>query len=274
MALEGGSPRDERGLVPIKSGWPLRTATGHGVWRLAPPRAQPIARVLALTPAALFVGGLVALSIRSHGGLWIYWMLGKGGIAKLGFLTAAGAGLARLSSRLASWQLRRIAQVRASIASLRGSPAGSLVRVVGVVRAPEPFTSAVSGQPAVLAHYQSRPEGAPPQHEVRGIDFLLELEGGEAVRVAVEDAYFDDRLGPETTTPADLAVVGGAGSGSVRYREALLAPGDTVEAVGVLVRAPDPALSAGPGRSPALRMIIQAGPRMPLLLRKIGPARA
>jgi hypothetical protein len=42
-----------------------------------------------------------------------------------------------------------------------------------------------------------------------------------------------------------------------------------VEAVGVLVREVDPGVTGGPGRAPGLREVIQASPRLPLLLRKL-----
>jgi hypothetical protein len=254
-------------LSPIPSGWPIRTASGSGVWRLAPPRARGLARALTVTPAVLVGAGAVGLMVWGGVHPYLFWMLGKGGLAKFGLLTAAGAAAARWSSRLVSWQLRRLAGLHRTVASLRGSRPGSLVRVVGTVRAEQPFAAAVSGQPAVVVHYETRAPHQPPRHQLRGIDFLLDVDASEAVRVAVKDCYFDDRPSLETSTPTDLSVVGAADGG--RYWEARLGPGDRVEALGVLVRQVDPALAGGPGRSPPLRLVIQASPRLPLFLRKV-----
>jgi hypothetical protein len=259
----------EQALVPVSGGWPLCTATGNAVWKLTPPAAQPLARVLALTPVVAFSGAVLAALLYTRSGVWIFWAA-KGGFAKLVSLGAGGAALVRLSARLVNWQLRRLAALHVSVASLRGSPPGSLVRVVGTVRAPEPFTSAVTGKPAVLAHYEARGESE-HRHHVRGIDFLLDIDDSEPVRVAVKKAYFDGRPGEETDTAADPAVVPLHGAGRITYREARIAPGDRVEAVGVLVREVDPTASAGPGRAPPLRLVIQGGPRLPVLLRVLPP---
>jgi hypothetical protein len=260
-------------LAPIQDGWPLRTVTGNAVWKLVPPQARPLARVLTVLPATLFVGGLVGMTLWTGGSLYLWWIIGKGGVTKLGFLAAGAAGLARLSARLVRWQLRRLASLHVSLASLRGSPPGSLVRVVGTVRAEAAFAAAVSGEPAVMTRYEVRPASGPASHQLRGVDFYLDLEGaGESVRVSVKDAYFDDRHALESNTPANFGVVG-SGSCDTRYREARLAPGDRIEAVGVLVREVDPQITGGPGRAPGLRQVIRASPHLPLLLRKL-PAQA
>src|SRR5947207_14389969 len=78
-------------LPPVPQGWPIRRCHGHRSWQLAPPRAQPVVRVLAWTPFALTVGAIVALQVGGHGSaFWIWWMIGKGGVVKVGSVTAAG----------------------------------------------------------------------------------------------------------------------------------------------------------------------------------------
>jgi hypothetical protein len=257
-------------LAPIQDGWPLRTVTGNAVWKLVPPRARSLARVLTVLPATLFVSGLVGMTLWIGGGFYVWWMIGKGSVGKFGFLAASAAGLARFSSRLVRWQLRRLAALHVSVGSLRGSPPGSLVRVVGTVRAETPFAAAVSGEPAVLTLYETRPASGPTSHQLRGVDFHLDVDGSEeSIRVAVKDAYFDERHALESDSPANFGVVGSGLSGRTRYREARLAPGDRVEALGVLVREVDPLLTGGPGRAPGLRLVIRASPHLPLLLRKL-----
>jgi hypothetical protein len=255
-------------LAPIPDGWPLRSVRGNAIWKLVPPRARPLAKVLAVLPVTVFVSGLVWLAVWTGGKFYFWWLIGKGGVTKIGFLAAAAAGLARFSARIVRWQLRRLAALHVTVASLRGSPPGSLVRVVGTVRGEAAFTAAVSGEPAVLAHYEVRPEEGTGSHQVRGVDFFLDVDGSEAVRISVKDAYFDDRHTLETADPAIFDVIGRTGT-AAQYREARLAPGDRVEAVGVLVREVDPSLPAGPGRAPGLRVVLQASPRLPLLLRKL-----
>jgi hypothetical protein len=261
-------------LAPVQDGWPLRTVTGNAVWKLVPPQARPLARVLSVLPATLFVGGLVGVALWTGGNFYIWWMLGKGSFTKVGFLAAGAAGLARFSARLVRWQLRRLASLHVSMATLRGSPPGSLVRVVGTVRAETPFAAAVSGQPAVMTRYEVRPASGPASHQLRGVDFYLDVDGAdETIRVSVKDAYFDDHPAVDSDRPANFGVVGGGGCCDTRYREARLAPGDRIEAVGVLVREVDPLLTGGPGRAPGLRQVIRASAHLPLLLRKL-PDRA
>ena len=188
-------------LAPNPDGRPLRSVTGNAIWKLVPPRARPLAKVLTVLPVGVFVGGMMGLAVWS-GNFFVWWlMLGKGGVTKLGFLAAATAGMARFSARIVRWQLHRLAALHVTVASLRGCPPGSLVRVEGRVRAEAAFTAAVSGQPAVLAHYEARPESGASSHQVRGVDFFLDVDGSEAVRVEVAEAYFDDRDVHETVEP-------------------------------------------------------------------------
>jgi hypothetical protein len=248
-------------MVPVANGWPLRICVGQGLWRTMPPGARRLAGVLFALPMGLLGVGVtgVAAAIGDASAVpLVAWFLALGGGLILAWLPL----LFRLSTRLASRRLRRRAALHATAGSLRGSPPGSLVRVIGTVHAPEPFVSAVIGKPAVLALY----EAGVGNHQVRGIDFILEVDGGESVRVAVRDAYLDESPLQETTRPADLLVVGSAGEAT--WREARIGPGDRVEVIGMLVREVDPTLAAGPGREPPLRWVIRAGAGMPLLVRR------
>jgi hypothetical protein len=259
-------PAPSQALAPVTHGWSLRTVSGNAAWKLVPERARPLARVLALTPAVLAGGALLAFLTFTHGTTWIFWVSFKG--AKVGYLAVAGAGLARLSGRLVGWQLRRLAEAHATVASLRGARDGALVRVVGKVLAAESFTAAVSGRPAVLCHYEVRGGGMAAWHHVRGIDFLLEIDDGEPLLISVREAFLED--GPDTVSqqPAHPSVLGARTGANVVYREARLGPGDRIEALGVLSRQIDPTLSAGPERAPPLRLVVRAGGRLPLLVRK------
>jgi hypothetical protein len=266
MSASEDLPTGTQALVPVAHGWPLRTVSGNAVWKLLPERAQALARVLAVTPAVLASGVVLALIFRwSHGTMRLFFLPFKG--LKIGYLAVAGAGLARLSGRLFGWQLRRVAAAHATSASLREARDGALVRVVGRVLATEPFTAALSGRPAVLCHYEVRGGGVAAQHEVRGIDFLLEIDEGEPLLVSVREAFLEDRPGKITAEPADASVLGARVGDGVEYREARLSPGDRIEALGVLTRQIDPTLSGGPERAPPLRMVVRAGAHVPLLLR-------
>jgi hypothetical protein len=206
MSASEDLPAASQALTPVTHGWSLRTVSGNAAWKLVPERARPLARVLALTPAVVAGGALAALMLFTHRTTWIFWVSFKG--AKLGYLAVAGAGLARLSGRLVGWQLRRVAEAHATVASLRGAREGALVRVVGKVLAAQPFTAAVSGLPAVLCHYEVRGGGAPARHDVRGIDFLLEIDDGEPLLVSVREAFLEDQPDTVTDQPTHPSVLG------------------------------------------------------------------
>jgi hypothetical protein len=250
----------EQALEPVANGRLLRTSVGVPMWKLVPPPARTLAWALVATPAAALMVGLLGPVANGHDlkTSLLYWLVAIGG----GAVLFRARALLRWCTRVANARLRRAA-LHVTAGSLRGSPAGSLVRVMGTVLAPEPFVSAVMGKPAVLAVY----EGTPAYHQVRGIDFMLEVDGGEAVRVAVQDAYFDEAAREESAAVARFRVVGN--EAGFFWREARIGPGDRVEAIGVLVREVDPTLAAGPGRDPPLRCVIRARGRTPLLLRRV-----
>jgi hypothetical protein len=257
---------------PPRDGALIAACVGGSIVALLPDRARMLARVLTAIPAVALVGGFLGLLVWTGGShWWIYYHLAKGGLVKVGLVGAGATGIARFSSRLVAWQMRRLAAFHRSVASLRAAHEGEFVRIEGVVQGGAAFAAAVSGAAAVLAHYEIR-TGSRVHHQIRGVDFLLAIEGGEAVRITVAESFFDMKTGGAIEEPADPGVVRRApdeGSTRVSYREARIAPGDRVEAMGVLVREPDPALASGPARTPPLRLVLRGSARIPLLLRKV-----
>jgi hypothetical protein len=273
-ALVPGEEQLPERLLPTPDGWRIRRSVGHRTWQLAPPRAQPLVRVLAWTPVVALVGGVVSIQLvgHFHGGFWWVWMLGKGGVFKVGLVGAAGKALGRLSGRLTAWYLRTIAGLRLTVGSLRKRREGDLVRLRGKVAAGQSFTSAVSGQPAVLANYEvrarDRKQSASGFDEVRGIDFLVEIEEGETVRVTAEDAFLTASPAGSAHDPASLSP-GLFLPGGTACREVRIGPGDTVELIGILGREVDPTADRYNPRELPTQFVLRGTRRLPLLVRPI-----
>lgn len=269
----GGEALPER-LVPTPEGWSIRRSTGHRTWQLAPLRAQPLVRVLAYTPLLALVGGVAAIQLvtRVHYGFWWMWLAGKGGVLKVGMVAAAGNALGRVSARLTAWYLRAVAGLRLTVGSLGKHREGDLVRLRGKVSASESFTSVVSGEAAVLATYEvrarDRKERSRDFDEVRGIDFLVEIEGGESVRVAAREAFVTTSPSGRGRDPViltnDLFLLGGAAC-----REVRIAPGDTVELIGILSREVDPLAERSNPRALPTQFVLRGTRRLPVLVRPL-----
>jgi len=253
---------------------------GVQTWRLAPVRAQPLVRVLSWVPAVGLVGGLAGLIVylsftsRMHVP-WYLW-IGKGGLMKVSLVGGAGAALARVWGRVAASFLRRSAQVYGMFAGQRPRD-GALVRVEGTVRQQECFTSAVSGEAAVFAHYevrwstQDRPDSAWARtvwqrgNEIRGVDFLVGTDLGQPVRIHAEDVFLTTAPYAEWKEAAEPAVIGHAPNGS--YREAIISPGDRIEAIGILTHEVDPDADRPNPREMPKRLTLRGTRRVPLLVR-------
>jgi hypothetical protein len=270
---------DSRALVAAERGLALRSATGRAGWGLLPGGTQRLTSTVSGAVAA--VSGL-SVGIATIGFLGVRAAVaGAGAGAAVWWLTRALVGpVARLAGRLGS---RR--------GSLAEAKAGARIQVLGTVRARGTFKSAVSGRPAVVAHYAVLPDVGTRRDLVRGVDFEIETADGLAVTVGASDLHLTAPLGPPTFSPTDFAVLGRPGPDhptqrlsfwqrqsapagqlpavQVAYREALLAPGDAVEAVGVLVREVHPDAPAdGAGRSPRLRLRLEPGRLLPVMIRK------
>jgi hypothetical protein len=161
---------------------------------------------------------------------------------------------------------------------------GSVVSLIGVIAARPAVPSLFRGVPAVL--FRDCVHNA---DEVRGIDFELELEDGEA-HVCVRRAFLVDRPTRTTQAPACGPVYAepAAEGFGARLRSALLiersplfrtlgaryessvGPGDRVEVSGVLHHELAPDDTAPFGRSVPARFVLRAPAGRPLLVRSLG----
>jgi hypothetical protein len=170
---------------------------------------------------------------------------------------------------------------------LADCPPGTTVRLQGVVVSDATVPTLFRGAPAVL--FKSVVGSG---HQTQGIDFDLQLEGGERVRIAVRRAMLLDRplrtreppaCGPvrvdwasEPGRPRLASDIFSAASLLSRIRaarpryEAAIAPGDRIEVCGVLHQEPDPDARAPFSRQLPVRTVIRAGNELPLLVRRLG----
>jgi len=189
-------------------------------------------------------------------------------------------------SLLATMKLRALmrAPTRANLAE--GQP-GETVRLEGVVAPGPSVPTLFRGRPAVLFMSAA---GAVQQSQ--GIDFDLDMAGGQRVRVSVRRALLLDRLTRTREPPAcgpisvDLSPEPGGNRltsnllndpsplsylfGEGRRYEASIGPGDRVEVCGVLHHEPDPDARAPFARQIPIRTVIRAGSKQPLLVRRLG----
>jgi hypothetical protein len=156
-----------------------------------------------------------------------------------------------------------------------GSSAGP-VRLRGEVEVIVPgFESPGSKQPVVFARslFLNQPRPGHPRSlsdEMRGVDFRLRLPSGERVEVAAADVRLDARPAriPRPNLEElhrrggdmDPPLLAGLGGLAGLVREANLRPGDTVEALGVLVRQVNPGGDAVTGRGTPLVTRLVPGP--------------
>ena len=254
----------EGDLVPSASGWLIGTG---------PPRQQlyPVFSRRAdhsLLAASLYVGvvGFVGLPTGAL----------VGGVILAAPLLAVIAGI-EIVPRL---RLRRQFELAQRFASLDGAPSGSLVRVAGTIAPQATVPTLFRGVPAVL--FRNRIANA---DETRGHDFLLDLDHGEQVKVAVRRSFL---LEPPTRTrepPAcgpvsdhvvdgrqalqsDLLVRHSVGSWKRRY-ESSVGPGDRVEICGIVEHVLDPALESRSPREAPIRPVLMADEKTPLLVRRV-----
>jgi hypothetical protein len=234
-----------------------------------------------------------ALAKRARGFLaavsWL--MIVAGGISAVGplkwpvlwsSLAVALFGL-RASGRRVRQQLRRARRV----ACLDDVPDGTLVRVVGVIPPQATVPTLFAGVPAVLSRNKM---GA--AEETRGVDFVLDLDGGEQAKVAVRRSFLLDRLrrrreppacGPLTTEAVDgvhflrsdmLRNLGLQSSFGPLYSpiparyESSVGPGDRVEVCGVVHHELAADVVPRSSRQIPTRAVLAAGEDTPLLVRR------
>jgi hypothetical protein len=159
---------------------------------------------------------------------------------------------------------------------------GKLVRFAGVVAEQPTVPSLFTGRPVVLA--TSDCAGVA---ETRGIDFDVQLSGGERVRVPARDAVLLGRgqrvRGQPSCGPLTVTVSGGAARlhsallstdgwlaqlVGMTARELTLGPGDAVEICGALDFEEDRETQRGFSRGPALRPVLRPWGGAPVIVRK------
>jgi hypothetical protein len=166
---------------------------------------------------------------------------------------------------------------------LADAPPGRCVCLSGVIARQPAVPTLFRGIPAVL--FRNCVHDA---DEVRGIDFDLELDGGEQAHVSVRRAFLVDRptRAPEAPACGPVYAEPTSEGFGARLRSALLVerspvfrtlgarhessvgPGDRVEVVGVLHHELAPDAAAPFARLPPTRFVVRAGARRPLLVRR------
>jgi hypothetical protein len=164
---------------------------------------------------------------------------------------------------------------------------GQVVRVTGVVAQQPVVPTLFAGAPAVL--FRNRAGRA---DETRGIDFSLDVDSGQRVKVLVHEAFLLERprrfRGPPACGPvSDHRDDDDEGDRPPRLRsdlrhpprvwyrlfepslyESSIAPGDHIEVCGLVHHEADPAGDAGPSRGVPLQAVLSAGPGVRLLVRR------
>jgi hypothetical protein len=183
------------------------------------------------------------------------------------------------ASSLLPWSdVRRQLRRATKSSSLAEVPSGGLVRVTGVIAQQATVDTLFRGIPAVL--FRSRVGAA---DETRGIDFFIDLDDGERVKVTARGALLLERpmraREPPACGPVSPCNVDGAHvirsdllrrPRLLRHRryEAWVGPGHRVEICGVVDRELAPELPARSPRQAPTRQILRAGDGVHLLVRR------
>ena len=238
-------------LVPNESGWLV--GSGNLRERLYPRLSRWVSLTIPLAPVVRYAS--------------LPW-----GFATLVAVLGAVVAMPRL-------RLRRQLRLAEPVLRLAEVPDETLVRVRGMIAAQASVPTLFRGRPAVL--FRNR---IAPADETRGLDFSLDLDGGEQVRVSVRRAFLLDSptltreppgCGPVSAHTidsrhvlrSDLFVGTRMRSWFGRY-ESSVGPGDRVEVCGVVRHVPAPDLQSGFLRVPPMRHVLEAAEDLPLLVRR------
>jgi hypothetical protein len=267
-------------LYPVREGWLLRRVEGYRPWAMLPPSYRRRTLFWALAPLVLL--DLVSMALG-----------GPPVLVCVGFLVALKG-----SRPIADALLRRSLERQPCREQLAGRARGEAVRVQGRVRPGPCFASAGGRWPSVLAAYAGsamHPAGrnsaksggrrgrrrrrTRPWAEIRGMDFLVDLPGGETVVVSARDAYLlapnalidvaSCRMVDVVTAPLGRVVRKDAEGTVIEsvLAELVVGPGDEVEIYGVLDWEVNQAAAASPGRTGALAPVIRSSAQVPLVVR-------
>jgi hypothetical protein len=268
QSLSTPTAPEDGDLPPSGIGWLLSV---HPVGRRAHPRLA--LAVLCCALGGALVAGWADLLAWHRPPLIVAVLLGA-------LIPLAVTGLVELATRYA---VHRFFARAARPQRLAEVVPGRLVCLTGVITAPAPVPTLFRGVPAVL--FRDSIGGA---DEVRGIDFDLELNSDERVRVCVRRAVLVDpptrtqeapACGPVYAAPAAegfgahlcsaLVVTPSPLIRTLGVRhESSVGPGDRVEVVGVLRHELAPEAAIPFARNLPTRFVLRAGERHPLLVRR------
>ena len=195
---------------------------------------------------------------------------------------AAFVGSIRLTAGMVARRLWRAPRP----ARLEECPTGTAVRLAGVISSQATVPTLFRAKPAVL--FKSVVGFA---EQTQGIDFALDLEDGQRVRICVRRALLVDRARRTREPPACGPVSVDHWSerhrfrlksdlfsgpslwarlfGAARRYEASVGPGDRVEVCGVLHHEPAPDDRAPFARQMPVRVVLRAPAKYPLLVRRL-----
>jgi hypothetical protein len=291
-------------LYPVREGWLLRRVEGYRPWAMLPPSYRRRTLFWALAPLVLL--DLLSMALGGPPVLVCVGFL----VALKGSRPIADALLRRslerqpcreqLAGRARGETVRVQGRVRPGpcFASVGGRWPSVLAAYAGTAMHPAGRNSARSA-----ARFGGKSGGkfggkfggksggksggkrgrrrrrTRPWAEIRGMDFLVDLPGGETVVVSARDAYLlapnalidvaSCRMVDVVTAPLGR-VVRKDDEGTVIesvLAELVVGPGDEVEIYGVLDWEVNQAAAASPGRTGALAPVIRSSAQVPLVVR-------
>jgi hypothetical protein len=264
VGLSSPAAPPEGDLAPRATGWLIGTGSRHK--QLYPNFARWAEGGLLTASLYINVIGLADL----HKGVLL------GGLIIGGPFLSLLAGIAIVPGAL----IRRQFKLAQRVASLEEAPSGTLVCVAGAIAPQATVPTLFRGVPAVL--FRNRIGTA---DETRGQDFLLDLDQGGQAKVAARRSFLLDpprrtREPPACGPVSDHHVEGRSALQSDlfarpwlpalhRRYESSVGPGDRVEVCGLLEHVLDPAMERRSPREPAIRPVLMAGEKTPLLVRRV-----
>ncbi len=221
--------------------------------------------------------------LKATGGVlaafWAYFLV----VDSNGFPTGPLAFTAAMSfpavRALKRWrEQRRLARVPLLQAV---APPAALVRIAGTIEAcREAFLGPGTERPVVYARtlvyepgHQDRP-GATAREEIRGVPFRVRLPDGRSVKLRPDDLDLEN-LPVVSDVPAEVLQTLGAAHRPARFRrkahfsQVTLAPGDEVEAAGLLHAEIDPSGVAAPSRGAPLALVLVPPPEGVVWIRRV-----
>jgi hypothetical protein len=204
----------------------------------------------------------------------------------LGLAWIAAWGL--LPFLISDWRRQRRITRAGRTRHIRATPEGTLVRLAGTIESKgDPFFAIASRRPAVYARttfFARRDPGAidlEACEDVRGMPFYLRLEDDTIVAIDPSTVRLFDRTSAvkgldqsdRHTLSEALQLFSLDGPGPIR--QIVLAPGDTVEVAGRLIRAVDPLAEAAPTRGVPVGFTLAPGEDGHVWVRRVrSPRRA